>query len=681
MSAIWKSLYSVLLLGLLSAGSHALAQPDLHSSENLSGWITGRVVDEDGQPVAGVRVGAETHAMGQRLHGLHKHGPDPGDSHFNAVSGDDGQFAILVPFKGIHYTVGLTRAQAYKAVQYRTFIVASDQAEPIELVVTPRDRLKPIRADFIFPGGAAVANQVVTLVGGEGERWVSKTDAAGRATFDDLRSFDIGQAVLRVEVDGLVAPLTVVRHRKENEAYRLTLAKPATVTGRVVAKDTGEPIVGVRVVIRPGFASGLKWLAETDEDGRFERSGLPAGRYRYHAVSDVFVEPPPGPREIELLPGRVTEAPDYTMLPRAILRGRVVGTDGKPVAGALVGYRESVLYSDDEGRFEFRPGNFERNDNPNNLIEVFHPLAGGGKLALDVFAPGEERGGIEVRTAGTVAVHGRVTDDQGEPIAGVRCKYQLAYPIETITDVQGRYDLGSVRLRTTEGEAPELAAVLFAPKRPADTYWKPPIPDEPGPFHTGTARQPEQIRDGVVVQDITLQRTDRLVFTGTLKDAAGKPVPKARVYVLPGKVGLESEKDQIRIKHFIASRDRSERSRYSTSLDTSGFHSPIEPIEGIEKITREDYLLHLLVMHTGAEGFWGGACLRTDSDPYLYYAIKQKYMGRQVPIPEQYLQAPVELEWATVLTVWDEGDEVQYKLDPPTPIVADQSRYSFPSDE
>ncbi len=99
----------------------------------------------------------------------------------------------------------------------------------------------------------------------------------------------------------------------------------ATISGRVVADDTGEPLPNVRITVT-GIASGAD-VVLTDADGRFsvlapEGRGIVASKFGY--ARNEFLPTPAGqPVEIRLQRG-------------AAISGRVIDELGEPVIGARV---------------------------------------------------------------------------------------------------------------------------------------------------------------------------------------------------------------------------------------------------------------------------------------------------------------------------------------------------------
>src|SRR5438094_1570545 len=103
-------------------------------------------------------------------------------------------------------------------------------------------------------------------------------------------------------------------------------AQPArTITGRVIADDTGDPLHNARVSLSPS-AQGTP-VVLSDSDGRFTLT-VPAGRYCVVASKTGY-----GRRET---PIAESDRVEIRLLRSAAISGRVVDEVGDPAAGARV---------------------------------------------------------------------------------------------------------------------------------------------------------------------------------------------------------------------------------------------------------------------------------------------------------------------------------------------------------
>jgi hypothetical protein len=183
------------------------------------------------------------------------------------------------------------------------------------------------------------------------------------------------------------------------EAARAT--RRGTVEGRVLSRESDEPLVGARVEYRP--EGGAPKIAVADAAGAFRLDELPRSAVRLLArasgrepeIAWVYLNPARAVAELNVRLGRARP-----------LVGRVLDADGRPVVGALVAPRGAwhlPVSTDVHGRFRA-----PYVDPTSTLYDVFHPD----------FAPGAFR--AEDATTTLVrdrsVLEGRVTDVAGEPI-------------------------------------------------------------------------------------------------------------------------------------------------------------------------------------------------------------------------------------------------------------------------
>jgi len=116
------------------------------------------------------------------------------------------------------------------------------------------------------------------------------------------------------------------------------LSEEASVTGTVYDKETGEPIEGAKISLKPGLEGMIAEfrdageVVQSDEEGRFKFGCLPAGRvclFVTHPSYESQILP-----EVLLMDGEKYENITVLLGRGAVIHGRVSTAAGFPVAGA-----------------------------------------------------------------------------------------------------------------------------------------------------------------------------------------------------------------------------------------------------------------------------------------------------------------------------------------------------------
>ncbi len=117
----------------------------------------------------------------------------------------------------------------------------------------------------------------------------------------------------------------------------------ASISGVVVAAETGRPLRFVRVMATAGELADGGRVTSTDENGRFELTELPAGSYSLSASKVGYITVNFGQRRplrsgkpIALRDGQRVGGIDFRLPRGSAITGRVIDQDGEPLVRATV---------------------------------------------------------------------------------------------------------------------------------------------------------------------------------------------------------------------------------------------------------------------------------------------------------------------------------------------------------
>ncbi len=191
--------------------------------------------------------------------------------------------------------------------------------------------------------------------------------------------------------------------RPARDAAPRVAAGTASLSGRVVAADTGRGVSRARVsVSSPGLREGFSAL--TDQDGRYTIAGLPAGTYNISASKTSFVTVSfgasrpqrPGTR-LRLVQGQEVRDVDIRLPRGGVLTGRVFDESGEPVVRTSVRAMR-FQYVQGERRLA-QVGSGESDDR--GQFRIYGLMPGAYVVAASVRA--ESAPGEGTETAGTVS--------------------------------------------------------------------------------------------------------------------------------------------------------------------------------------------------------------------------------------------------------------------------------------
>jgi protocatechuate 3,4-dioxygenase beta subunit len=327
----------------------------VEDTEHGRAHVDGVVVDEDGRPVAGVRVSATPQTSGTRpghaqpavrptlrvFEAPHALAAQPAA---RATTGADGHFRLE------------------KLVERQSYLVRAEPQEPrygtSQSVIPTAQRPSNVR--LVVGTGSSLRVRVVDADGHGIAAWVSARVAAVDAHKPWLRaSWSLtsrptaadGRLRIAAVPGGTVLFDVLVVRRGERSGLRvetptqdeveLPFEAPggATVTG-TVADSAGHPIPGARLQLRSGPVAGAigegttTKAATTGADGRFAAHHLiPGTLWSVEVVAEGFVPSGTLARNTPLLAERPLDL-HLTLLRGVTLEGRVLDEQGTPVPGA-----------------------------------------------------------------------------------------------------------------------------------------------------------------------------------------------------------------------------------------------------------------------------------------------------------------------------------------------------------
>jgi protocatechuate 3,4-dioxygenase beta subunit len=234
------------------------------------------------------------------------------------------------------------------------------------------------------------------------------------------------------------------------------------ITGRVTFGE--KPAANVPIALYPvERAPGRRAVARTttDFEGRYRIVGVPTGRFNVVPIAPAFVGPNQGlfgemGKTITIAESETVEKIDFALTRGGVITGRVTDADGSPVIGERVhlaqpgkqeGWRSfstfnQLMYmTDDRGIYRIyglAPGKYTVSvgeeagsgaarfgfSGRGYYARTFHPdVTEEAKATVIELGEGSEASNVDIvlgRKAKSFTATGRVVDEQGKPVAGVR---------------------------------------------------------------------------------------------------------------------------------------------------------------------------------------------------------------------------------------------------------------------
>ena len=390
--------------------------------------IAGRVVDSEGRPLPGARVGVWD-ALAELFAGGASEEPP------QVVADREGRFRL--PDRREGESLGLYATHDGHG-RGRLTVTVPPPAPPVITLA----RLVTVSGRVVDPRGRGVPAAEVAWSSAPGPGFGRR--GGPRTTGEDggfrLEDVEPGSAWIGAAAAGSrVTQLAVTVPAAGLQGVELRLGPGAALTGRVLDRER-RPVAGAGVSLGgESMRFAHHSLSDrTDGEGRYRLEGLTPG----HVVLIASPGPGSGPAtraEARLEPGE--NEIDLLLPPGHEVSGSVLGPGGEPVAGASVSLRErgafhvAVTGADGEFRFEGVPDGLYR--------AVAEAPGFGGSEAWQVAVDGAPVSGLELRLGKTAAVSGRVVGAAAAALvsARVHASRLLGETRSVPVDGDGRYRL------------------------------------------------------------------------------------------------------------------------------------------------------------------------------------------------------------------------------------------------
>jgi hypothetical protein len=381
--------------------------------------LEGRVIDENGKPLSGVRVYARSD------------GPNWDD----AISSADGTYRMTRLGTGV-YKVSVSSKRDAERVAAPRMAVRADEGKTNKV------------ADFVMTPGALVEGKVTDSKTGAPIAYVtiSSYDHTARTLADGTFRLRVVPGEGRVQVKSKPQNYAYPKSGSPSSQINVWLAEGETkrldfaldpllpLVGRVV-DEQGEPVSGVTIVV------GQKWnqmFGIVEKDGTFSVAGLEPGDVTLAARGEWTVVKP----EKATFP---TKDPIVVTLRRSTIApvvGRVVDDGGAPISGAEVTVQELIridaggmstrtptsLQTDARGQWQWTPTRADaglsikvkklgyRSVSGGTLTKRKEVMSVSGRLMPN---PGTQWDATDVVLQKLDAhLSGRVLDEKGAPVVG-----------------------------------------------------------------------------------------------------------------------------------------------------------------------------------------------------------------------------------------------------------------------
>ncbi len=332
----------------------------------------------------------------------------------------------------------------------------------------------------VLERGATIAGRVVEadghgVAGAEVRSWAVERHGSRHETVESgadggfvLADFKPGEErVVEALLEGFAPSVVLAVARREGdgetgagEPLEIVLLPPGRISGRVVDGD-GRPVAGASISIQPEDQSLHRSLrtpaVKTDDGGRFEAGGIPAG------PTALWVHAEGYQREwlqgLEAPPGGELAGLEIALKPGVSIRGRVTRDDGTPVAAKVSAEIRNDLMNRSVGAGSDAEGHYELMALPPGFVRVY---VEGTAVTRTVDG---RRGGVftvDLVLGAGFEVSGHVVDETGRGLGGallalvpLEGRSFSSQEVGPRSDAEGAFTVpdvqpGSYRLRATK---------------------------------------------------------------------------------------------------------------------------------------------------------------------------------------------------------------------------------------
>ncbi len=453
-----------IVLAVVLTGSMALAQtPETAQKDPAQPpqvRCTGKVVDGQGQPLAGAQVELHNLSLDENVYSIEVKKAK------EAITGNDGAFSFATAREESNQagqSVILAQKEGFSigwANWYRR-----DNLETTITLGQPADLAGRVVDEAGQPVAGAQVGIAFLLVNVNNEprymiQKISKklltavTDPEGGFVFKRLPAE--ATAEFAVEKAGRATVNTfqpgnnqgnVLQFKPGQKDIKIVQPLEAIIEGQVVEKDGGKPAAGIRLAARQeqNMTPFGPDPVLSDAEGRFRLNGLTAGPWTLSIApsKEALTEWVGVPVEVIAEAGKTSEGVKIELSKGGVIEVKVTDERTKqpvPKANVVIdpaeGGRSLYILSGPQGlaRLRVLPGQYR-------LSGVY--MQGGGIMQQDEAITVEDgkTASLECELAGPTMIAGVVKDEAGQPVEGAQVN---VYPMgrkETLTDKEGRYEV------------------------------------------------------------------------------------------------------------------------------------------------------------------------------------------------------------------------------------------------